>query len=717
VIDDLKRHRNLLLIAGPSTVVFLIISQFVWKTAIGNWLLFVIPALGVALTATALVLMYRTARFLNFTQIGMGAVAGTLFYELVSRHLLPWAAALVVAVIAGVIAALIVGVIMSLLFFKHPRLVLTVVSIVMLSLIAEIEGRVSAAFRKPGEIQGNRGNIDGPFANNKWEVSGTVFRPAHLIAVLLILATAVGLVLFFKKTRIGIAIRASAENSDRASLLGINVKLLQVGVWALIGFMASLARVVELGASGPYTGPTGSDLTLLLLPLAAAILAKMRSLPIAFFGALGLELAVRVAEVGTHNPSMTRIGVVAVLAVGLFAQRKILATRIDEGTSWRAVKEVRAMPREMMRVGGLRRARIAILVGLGVLVVALPLIASTSTVNSFTQVWVYALIGLSLIILTGWSGQISLGQFAIVTVGALVAGLLTKNGVTFWVAAPAGGIAGALFAFLIGIPALRVRGLYLAVTTLAVAAVLPEIIFDQAPFKDLVPKQGLGAPQLLFLNFEDQRSMYFLCFAFFALFTAALVALRKSRGGRVLIALRDNEDGVQSFGIDVVRTRLIAFALSGFIAAIGGALLVHVNHGLSKETFTAGASVNVFIFVVIGGISTPIGAFLGAFFAFFIQRFIPGIATLVTGVGGLFVLMFIPGGLTQVFFGARDALLRVVAMRKHIIVPSLFADYSPEAWEKRLAPLAPAVQSQGLGALKPDQRYTLPSKVFGKAPA
>jgi branched-chain amino acid transport system permease protein len=342
--------------------------------------------------------------------------------------------------------------------------------------------------------------------------------------------------------------------------------------------------------------------------------------------------------------------------------------------------------------------------------------AGVATTGALQAIWTTSIIGISLVILTGWAGQISLGQMALVAVGAFAGGNMTlRMHIPFWVALPLAGLVGALFAVLIGLPALRVRGLFLAVTTFGIAIVLPLFIFDEKFLGRWVPRQDVKPPTLFFLDFKDHRSMYYLSFILFVLVVLAVQALRRSRGGRVLIAMRDNENGVQSFGIDVVRTRLTAFAISGFIAAFAGALLVHQALGMDQFFFSAFFSIIIFSLVVIGGISSIAGAVLGAIFFVGGGLLFPTLLQVIQGIVGLIVLMAIPGGFSQLVFGTRDAVLRVVAMRRHIVVPSLFADYSPEAWEKRLAPLAPAVQSQGLAVLKPEQRYALPSRIFGKA--
>ena len=696
-------------------VVVLLLSKFVMDVPNGNIVQSLFPALAAGLTAVALVLMYRTARIINFAQIALGALTSQLFFQLyANKGILPYGAALVVSILGGVIIGLLVGTLATMLFFKHPRLVMTVVTILMIQLLSDIQGRVNGIFVEPGETQ-SPVTIFGPWQNSTIELDGIPFRFIHGLSLFMLAGLAIGLVIFFRRTRFGTALRASAENADRASLLGINVKALNVAVWVIVAVISSVAQLSRM-AIDQYNPTAFFDQTALLLPLAAAVVARMQSMPTAFFVGTGLVVLERSIQYATNESALIQIGLFGLLMVALLLQRRKLSARAEEATSWKATKEPRPTPRELLAIPGIARARRIGYAVLILLVLGLPWIVSIPRVVTLQQVPLLGIIGASLVILTGWTGQISLGQFAIVTAGAFVGGWTSLNwGIPFLITLPLGGIAGALFALLIGIPALRIRGLFLAVSTFSVAIIVPLLMTDSRFLGDIVPTEGLSRPKLFFLDFEDQRAYYYLLLIFFGLTVASVQALRKSRAGRVLIALRDNEDGVRAFGIDAVRTRLYAFALSGFIAGAGGALLANQSLGVDPAVFNFGQSINLFILVVIGGVSSVLGAVLGASFFIIGAIFFPSLLTLITGVFGLVVLMFIPGGLVQIVFGVRDAILRVVAMRQHIVVPSLFEDYSPDAWEKRQAPLSQPVQSHGLAALRHDQRYSLPSRLYGGA--
>jgi branched-chain amino acid transport system permease protein len=708
------RVKKILLGAGFGVVV-LVLCLAVMKVPVGALLQGMFPAVALGLTAVCLVLVYRTVRVINFTQIAMGLISTQLFYELYTRSILPYPAAIFVALLAGIVVGALIGVLSATLFFRHPRLVMTVVTIFMVGIIGYIFGQLQTIFVKPGEVEPIH-PILGPFPHAELKITGQPFRLAHLVGLLILAGLSVGLVLFFRWTRIGTAVRASAENADRASLLGINVKLLQVGVWTLVGFIASATAVAVMPVQ-QYQPGAGVDPTELLLPLAAAVVARMASMPIAFFTAIGLSLLQYSITYSTSLSAWINVGLFFILIFGLLLQRKRIQVRADDSTSWKAMKEVRSTPRELLALRAIRNTRI-VLIAIAALVVGfLPWITASDTTQTFSLIWIYAMIGISLVVLTGWTGQISLGQMSFVLIGAFVGGDLTsKMHWPFWIALPVAGLVGALVAVIVGLPALRIRGLFLAATTFSLAIIVPLFIFDPQFLGNSAPKSGVIPPKLFFINFESVRWMYYLCVLIFLAISASVQALRRSRGGRVLIALRDNESGVQSFGINIVRTRLTAFAISGFIAALAGCLYVHMQRGLDIQFFTPLASIQLFIIVVIGGISSIGGAVLGALFFFGGAQLVsPQLLAILTGIVGLIVLMAIPGGLTQIVFGTRDAILRVVAMRQHIIVPSLFADYSPEAWERRLAPLSPPIQSQGLGTLKPEQRYGLTSKILGKA--
>jgi branched-chain amino acid transport system permease protein len=225
----------------------------------------------------------------------------------------------------------------------------------------------------------------------------------------------------------------------------------------------------------------------------------------------------------------------------------------------------------------------------------------------------------------------------------------------------------------------------LAVTTLALA---PAVLFWllNPEFFDWVPRGRFDSDPTLFgtIEIQSQMSFYFLTLGLLAAAIAAAYGVRRSRTGRVLIALRENPRAAEAFGINALRTMLAGFAISGFFAAVAGVLLVHHQHVVSQDVinnpFSAEASLRVFAIVVIGGMASVPGAILGAVYVFGMQYYmLPEWRFLATGVGLLAILLILPGGLGAGLAEARDGLLRVYARRLGILVPSLVADRRDDA--------------------------------------
>jgi branched-chain amino acid transport system permease protein len=289
--------------------------------------------------------------------------------------------------------------------------------------------------------------------------------------------------------------------------------------------------------------------------------------------------------------------------------------------------------------------------------------------------------------------------------------------VPFWISAFLGAGFTAGFAVLIGIPALRIRGLFLAVTTFAFGLAVTAVLFNERYFGWLVPKD-IARPRFFFLDFEDEKSMYYLCVGALVLAVVFVSNLRRSRFGRVLIALRENENNIQAFGINLVRTKLLAFAVSGGLAGFAGAILAVQQRGLTVDLFGAQRSIDIFLYAVLGGVSSVAGSLIGSLYYNLVTFFNlqnPVLDLMLKGSGTFFVLLLLfvaPGGVISLVNRMRDGVLRIIAQRRQIVVPSLFADYDPEALERRLIPLADSSLSEGLAALPVDQRYTYPSELY-----
>jgi branched-chain amino acid transport system permease protein len=231
---------------------------------------------------------------------------------------------------------------------------------------------------------------------------------------------------------------------------------------------------------------------------------------------------------------------------------------------------------------------------------------------------------------------------------------------------------------IVGMPTLRARGLAFPVITLAFGLVTSDFLLNTgySPFKRWLPDGSIERTRLFgFIPLETDAEFFFLAVVVLALGIVAVRGLRSSRTGRMLIGVRDNERAAEAYSIRARNALMLAFAVSGFLAGVAGALFVLQQQLLVDQTFTPSVSLQIFAMVVVGGLGSISGAVLGAAFVYGVQYFLPPqYAFLATGAGLLLVLLLMPGGLGAAFGDARDGALRWYARRKGIRVPSLVAD-------------------------------------------
>ena len=675
-----------------------------------------------AVFTTSIILVYRTIRVINFAQGPIGSIGGALALLLLQFTQVPFLICVVIALVVSAAVGAGVGLFM-LRFFRSSRLLLTVITIVgaaslrfLFPLVRELpffpnESELTSDDQAltPEELRALL-----PFRGLRFFVGSfdLPFGFAHLFALEICILAIVGVMLFLRFTRAGVAVKALAENPERASLLGIGVAGLSVMVWAIAGLLDGVGIV----AAGVGAASVGSGFEVLLPLLAAATIAKFRSIETGLLACLIIGVT---QEAWGHSLRSDRdlfsVALFLVVGIGLVLQRRSMGRSETGEVSWAATNEPRPIPKELSRIGSIRFGRLALYaIGL-IAVIAFPFVASTNRVFLAGVVSVNAIAVLSLVVLTGWAGQVSLGQYALVAIGSVTGGALTSRvGVPFWLAVPLGTAITAAIAVVVGLPALRIKGLFLMITTFGLAVAVQAVLFDERYFKWLLP-QTVERPTLFFLDFDDERSMYFLCVA--ALVTAIVVVgnLRRSRVGRVLIALRENEANLQSLGVTAVRAKLLAFGIAGALAGFAGVVFAHQQRGVSIESFGADASVQVFTQAVIGGVSSAGGALLGSAYFVLTQEFLGNnvvIRSFILAGGPLAVIFLAPGGLISLVNSMRDSILRIVAQRRRIVVPSLFADYDPDVLERQLIPLAEPDNNSGLAAMPIDQRFALTSELY-----
>jgi branched-chain amino acid transport system permease protein len=636
--------------------------------------------------AVGLVLVYRTNRIINFAQGELGAFAATLAAELVQRFGVPFYVAVLIGLVAAVLSSAFIEFAIIRRFSRAPRLILTVATIGVAQILGAIEVAIPYIFNKHAQL---KTGFNTPLSSH-FEYGKVIFAGDHIVALVVTPVVVAGLVWFLKGTGYGLAARAAAENTDRARLLGVRVKRVSLLVWVIAGFLSALTAILQAPITGFQLGAI-TGFGLLMPALAAAVIGRMESLPITFGAAVLITVAQQTIYFGTGKAGPDTGVIFAALLIALLVQRKRLGRSDITESSWQAVQEVRPVPGELAGLPEVRLLRLGLLALGAVVFVVLPLVLKPDRISLTSVIMLYAVVGISLVILTGWSGNVSLGQWAIVGVGALLAGRMASvpNPPDFFVVLLVCGLAGALVAVLIGLPALRIRGLFLGVTTLGFALAAGSWFFQS--FDIFRPRGAILRPVLFGIwDLSSERSYYYVCFAALILTMLAARNLRRSRVGRVLIGMRDNEKAAQSFGVPLVRTKLTAFAASGFIAAVAGALYAYHQQQLRGDRFPSELSLLIFSMVVIGGMGSMSGAILGAVYVRGTQYFLPAQFQLfATGIGVLFLLLFFPGGLGQILYQVRDGYLRRVANRRGLLVPSLVADKANSEPELHIPPPPP----------------------------
>ncbi len=622
-----------------------------------------------ALLAVGLVLVYRSNRIINFAHGEIGASAAVLSVLLVFEgwnYFFAVALGLFLAACGGAITE--VAVVRR--FRTAPRLLLTVATIG----VAQVFAFVSLALPSLFDLQVVPQDFSTPLSSWRFRVDPVVFDGNYVLVLAFAAVAAVALTVLLNRTSVGIGVLASAENADRAALCGIPVKSLSTLVWVIASLLSAAAAILQAPIVGLSIGSlVGSGL--LLRGLAAAVIGRMQSLPTTVAAAIALGVFEQTTLFRYGRSPIVDAVLLLVILGGLLLQRRSLS-RIDPGdtSTWQAVAQPKPVPRSLAALPEVRWGRRAILLAGLVGAVLLPRLLSEADQILATAIVIWALVGASLVVLTGWSGQISLGQFALVGIGAAASGTLTAEaGTDFVFAVIAGAVAGASAALILGLPALRLRGFFLAVTTLAFAVATDSYFLSLA----WVAPDGVVERPMLFgrIDLESEYAFYLVCGSVLLAVVFLLHRVRGSAAGRAITAVRDNDRAAQATGASAVVARLSAFALSGAIAGAAGGLLVHHQHRLQPSQFDPSASIAAFTMAVIGGLGSIPGALLGAGYVRGVQDFAPGEwSVLATGIGLLVLLLVLPGGLGALVYRARDGLLRQVARRRGIAVPGITQD-------------------------------------------
>ena len=306
-------------------------------------------------------------------------------------------------------------------------------------------------------------------------------------------------------------------------------------------------------------------------------------------------------------------------------------------------------------------------VGLFFLVLlVLPLFLSSYQVSLLCMINIAVIGAVSLNLLTGSCGQISLGHGAFIGVGAYATGVCTLSGWPFLPALVFGGAITALVGMIFGIPSLRLKGIYLAIATLAAQLILVYIFMHWTSVTGGATGMGLDSPVILGYSFDTDIKMFYLTLVFAVLAVLIVKNVLRTKSGRAFVAIRDFHLSAESVGINLFKYKLQAFGISSFLAGIAGGLWAHYTMYITPEQFEIGLSIQYLAMIVIGGLGSVLGSIFGAVFLTLLPEVLAVFADLMSG--------FFPN-ISTYFLAMRDGIFGLILV--------LFLIFEPDGLARR----------------------------------
>lgn len=587
-----------------------------------EFLLFALLGLGsgaaYAILGLGVVAVYKGSGILNFGQGAMAMFAVYCYAELTGSGVAPGLAAAIVVIGAAVGGALIYLIAIRPLR-NAPALAKAVATIGILS-----------AFLGLAQVFWSSSFLNAPsiLPDDPLHAFGATFGANNLYAAAITVVMACALWALYRFTTFGRATRAASENERGVALLGFSPDVISAGNWAFGSACAALAGVII----GPIVGLDINTLTLMIIPaVAAALLGGFRSFGLT--AVMGLLIGIAQAELNRYS---TQQGLAEAVPFVVVIVAMVATGRLIPARGMLGLERPPFAP-------AARVSPIKFLVA-GVILVFLLSSVSDTYITAITNSMVVAIIGLSLVVVTGFLGQISLAQMAFAGGGAFTAAKFSSSlDVPFPWPIPIAALVGGALGAVIGLPALRVRGLSLAVVTLGFAEAIYAFVFSNSDWDNgsAVPTKS---PSLWGFSVDPivHPARFGVLVVLFLGATAFVVMnLRRSSLGQRMLAIRSNERSAAAAGINVTAVKLQGFVLAAAIAAVGGALGAYQLGSAGNTSYTAFASITLLTLVYIGGIASTSGALIAGFISAggVLLTFLSGLTTsladdwtLITGV-------------------------------------------------------------------------------------
>ena len=584
-----------------------------------SYALFLLLGLGsgaiYAILALGLVLKYRSAGVVDFGHSATAMFIAYVFISLRSEGALefPWvllphrleltgeAMALGPALAISLLFAAVFGLVMYVLIFRPLRHATPLARIcASVGVLLAIQAICVINF-------GSESQSTTPILpSSSLEIAGITVPADRLWFAGIVIALAAGLWAMFKFSRFGLSTRAAAENEDGAAVIGLSANWIAATNWIIATVIGGLAGILI----APIATIAPASYTLFIVPaLAVALIGRFQSFPIVAIAGLGLGMlqSLIVKLVGEFewlpNEGLPEALPFLVIVVGMVLLAKGMAARGEI--------VVQKNPSLGRPVHPWRTTGLCFVVGLA----AIALLHGSLRFGLISSV-IWICLALSLVVLTGYLGQISLAQMAFAGVSAFaLVHIAGEWGIPFPFSMLLASLAVVPLGLIVGLPALRLRGVNLAVVTIAAALVLDSLVFNWVWFSGGLSGKKIASPSIFGLDLGISSAAEYprVIFGAFALAVVCAVGLmvarlRNAPAGRMMIAVRSNERAAAAAGIDVGRTKLLGFALSSWIAGIGGTLFAYSQQTVSPASFTTFTSLGLVAIAFVAGVGRIAGA-------------------------------------------------------------------------------------------------------------
>ena len=631
-----------------------------------------------ALVSQGLILIHRASGVVNFAQ-GAVAMFTAYFYTWLSNHGLSDVTAAVVAIVgAGVLGAVVQRFVMKPLG-RAPLLAKLVATLGVVLILEALAGIVFGYDLQTAPTL---------LPTSTVHIFGADVGFDRIILFVITIALAAALSVFARRTTIGSLFRAASDSEQGLAILGYSQNAVSTSAWVAGSVLAGFAGIVI----APITSLSVTTIILLIIPaLSVTLLAGFTSFWIATIA--GLLLGILQSEIAGYwaisSPTIDGMQQAAPFLL-------IIIVMVIRG---RAIPGRATITLGRPPLAPPARANPAVLVGVVVLAVAATYVASNNYQTAISVGLISAIVALSLVVLTGYVGQISLAQMTFAGLGAYFCSRFADDmGIPFPFSIIVAGLATGIGGVILGLPALRVRGVNLAVITLGAAVAVDSLVFNDANLTGGSSGISIRSPSIFGYSLDGIIHPFryaMVCLVVLILCVAGVAWLRRSRLGLMMLAVRDNERAAAAEAVNTVRTKLAAFGLSAFMAGVAGGLFAYLYGHLSFDSFAPLASVTFVTTAYIGGIGSIAGAVIAGiisaggpvFELFSSSASVNRYQALIAGVGVVLTAVLNPDGVAPEFNKNYKALLR--RLRSDKTAPAAVAPaVGAQVAERAPAPIA-----------------------------